>query len=247
MKKEKMIIASVLSLIQETPFLVGDRLPAERTLAERFGTSRHTLRSALRSLEAGGVLAIRAGSGCYVLSAERSPAHEREKRPEDRAGTLDAHIEARLALEPAIGAVAAEKATEEDIGELENGLMQISRALMTGGIERIAEEHRLFHNRMVACTRNPCLEDIGRQLGRDRRSICRRLACYDQSAQEDVFSACVAVVNAIKQGDADKTRSRVQALVRQDGRLMSIGRGALSTAIRRATDNTPQAAQEEAR
>jgi DNA-binding transcriptional regulator YhcF (GntR family) len=45
----------------------GDKLPAERHLAEVLGVSRHSVREAIRSLEQQGVLASRRGDGTYVL------------------------------------------------------------------------------------------------------------------------------------------------------------------------------------
>ena len=45
---------------------VGERLPPERELAPRFGTNRNTLREAIRSLEAQGLVVARQGDGVRV-------------------------------------------------------------------------------------------------------------------------------------------------------------------------------------
>ena len=44
----------------------GDRLPSERELAERLSVSRTTIREALRSLAAVGMISIRQGDGSFV-------------------------------------------------------------------------------------------------------------------------------------------------------------------------------------
>lgn len=222
-KMERRIENDLLTLIRETPFDMGDRLPAERELARRFKTSRHTLRSALRRLEAGGILEIRAGSGCYVISTDNLSPRGQVGGRHDAPETPEGHLEARYVLEPEIAGLAAAKTKSEDIGDLENGLMRISRAMMTGGREAIAAEHRQFQNRIAACTRNPQLEQVGRQLAEQRRVFCRTLGCMDKSAQEVLFSACVAIVNAIKKGDAALARARMREFVRQDARLMVAG------------------------
>jgi len=55
---EKLILRGILR--------PGERLPAERDLAERLGVSRPSLREALARLQDKGLLSARAGSGIYV-------------------------------------------------------------------------------------------------------------------------------------------------------------------------------------
>ena len=54
--------------IENHVYKVGDRIPAERQLAEQFKVSRMTLRQAIKTLEEEGILERRLGSGTYVAN-----------------------------------------------------------------------------------------------------------------------------------------------------------------------------------
>jgi GntR family transcriptional regulator len=54
--------------IENHVYQIGDRIPAERQLAEHFGVSRMTLRQAIKTLEEEGILERRLGSGTYVAN-----------------------------------------------------------------------------------------------------------------------------------------------------------------------------------
>lgn len=54
--------------IEQGKWKVGDRLPAERVLAEQFSVSRMTLRQAIQTLADEGILERKVGSGTYVAS-----------------------------------------------------------------------------------------------------------------------------------------------------------------------------------
>ena len=60
------IVGELTSDIRAGTFSPGERLPAEHSLADRFGVNRHTVRRALAELAALGVVRIVKGSGTYV-------------------------------------------------------------------------------------------------------------------------------------------------------------------------------------
>lgn len=92
------------------------RLPTERALAERFGTSRRVVRQALDALEVEGLVWRKQGSGTYA------------GQPADPTGDLAARItgetdpiqvmEARLCIEPELAALCAQRMTDEEIARL---------------------------------------------------------------------------------------------------------------------------------
>jgi len=94
----------------------GDRLPAERAMAEQFGVSRNTLREALRSLENAGLLRLQKGAtggafvrestGDAIITGLRDMFHLGAIQPE--------HLtEARVLIESIAVRAACERATAE--------------------------------------------------------------------------------------------------------------------------------------
>ncbi len=65
-KLSSSVVAQIELLILRGVLTPGDRLPAERDLADRLGVSRPSLRDALGELRDRGLLQTKAGSGVYV-------------------------------------------------------------------------------------------------------------------------------------------------------------------------------------
>lgn len=95
--------------INDGEFQSGERLPAERNLAERFGVARGTLREGLRELEESGFVERRQGSGTYVIynTDDQLPTIIENIRPLEL-------VDSRLALEPHICRKAVLHATDTD-------------------------------------------------------------------------------------------------------------------------------------
>ncbi|MFE4108608.1 phosphonate metabolism transcriptional regulator PhnF [Almyronema epifaneia S1] len=55
--------------IQEAVFKIGDRLPTEIELSQRFGVNRHTLRRAVEVLRQEGLVGVERGRGTFVVAA----------------------------------------------------------------------------------------------------------------------------------------------------------------------------------
>ncbi|MBM3873759.1 MAG: FadR family transcriptional regulator [Verrucomicrobia bacterium] len=98
----------------------GDRwLPGERSLAERLGVSRTVVREATKRLEQQGMLEIQHGSGIRVVDRLHRPLNDSlTLLIPDVAERLRQLNEVRLGLEPAAAALAAERATREQVRDL---------------------------------------------------------------------------------------------------------------------------------
>jgi len=76
-KRAASVVRQIEQLILRGILSPGERLPAERELAERLGVSRPSLRDAIADLQQRGLLATRAGSGVFiadVIGSAFSPA-----------------------------------------------------------------------------------------------------------------------------------------------------------------------------
>lgn len=68
LKVSDSVAAQLTKLITNGAYAVGEKLPAERVLSEEFGVSRSSMREAIRSIEASGLVSSSHGVGVFVIS-----------------------------------------------------------------------------------------------------------------------------------------------------------------------------------
>ena len=133
----------------------GDRLMTERELAKQLSVGRSSIREAITALRARGEVEVRHGDGIYLVHP-----------PEDVIGALAAELvethidhpaiwETRQALETQCARLAATRATEEDLAELEAALDDMEREI-EGGEPGLAGDRR-FHTGVAVASHNPIL------------------------------------------------------------------------------------------
>ncbi|MBM9467954.1 FadR/GntR family transcriptional regulator [Nakamurella leprariae] len=105
----------------------GERFPPEREHAERLGVSRVTLREALRVLEGEGLIEVRRGvNGGSIVKAPAAP--DARTPPALRWSELQGLLEFRARIEPLAARRAAERPTDEGLGELEGAVRGLDTA-----------------------------------------------------------------------------------------------------------------------
>ena len=139
-------------LITQERLAEGERLPAERDLAERFGVSRPMVSQALRMLSLMGLVEIRQGSGAYVLRRPQGMVTASVGLMLDLDhGSLDDLAELRLWLET-LGAV---HAAGETTVELDGALHRLAGA--TGSVAAWIAADTVFHANVVRAAGNAYL------------------------------------------------------------------------------------------
>ncbi|WP_432842965.1 FadR/GntR family transcriptional regulator [Dactylosporangium sp. CA-092794] len=183
----------------------GQRLPAERELSEMLGISRPTLRETIRSLVSMNILRSRHGAGTFVAELDTATLLEPlgfvlALNPR----TVEELFEARLLLEPALAALAAERADAERVAAMRAALSGPDRVAADEALHRLVAE--AAGNALLA-TMLQTLSGLGRAsraLTSSRPGVLRRTAAEH-----------AAIVDAIERRDAPAAREAMAAHLRR--------------------------------
>ena len=200
-------------LMLDGTFPPGEPLPSERHLAERFGVSRGSIRDALRTLETIGLLETRHGQGTFPheLSVDRLVAPLASVMAY-RSDLQDELLDVRRMFEPAVARVAALRAKDEDLADLQRILDTQRQKLKTN--QSAIVEDTAFHAILARSTRNRVVMSIMatlndllvesrthslEQKGRPARSIDGHEAVVAALRRKDAEGASQAMYNHIDQ------------------------------------------------
>jgi len=154
------VVLQIQDAILEGRLKEGEKLPPERELGEMMGTSRGTLREALRILEQTGLIAIRLGVNGGAVVKRTTSDHMSESLAlliRSQAVSLDALSEFREGVEGIVTGLAARRVTDSDIKVL-LGLKEQATAHYRRGIEAwddfVAVDERV-HMTLARISGNP--------------------------------------------------------------------------------------------
>lgn len=144
------IYSDILNSIMEGEFKEGDRLLTEHALAERFATSRPTVREALARLRADGIIVTRRGSGTTV--GRRPDPDVRRFAPLETLSDIRRCYEFRVVTEAGAAELAAQKADDSDILAIQQAFDELERVVETQGIG--AKDDFAFHLAIARASKN---------------------------------------------------------------------------------------------
>ena len=142
----------IRTVIEESRFAPGTRLPPERELALQLGVSRPSLREALIALEIEGSIEIRMGSGVYVCAA---PPASATRVPPPLGDSPTELMQARSVLEGGIVALAAARVTRQGLDRLKTCLEVMRQDIRRG--QPPVDADRRFHVAVAEMAGNPLL------------------------------------------------------------------------------------------
>src|SRR5690349_20840089 len=186
----------------------GDRLPAERELAQRLGVSRATLSQALVALEVIGVVAVRHGDGTVVTGHRQAGRIVEAIR--DHADRLPEIIETRDALETKIAALAARRRTDDDLARIDDALAFMEADIEAGG--RGVEGDERFHGAVTAAAHSLLLARLMDEIG-DLVKETRIESLSQPGRPQDSLAGHRAIADAIRAGDPEAASEAMHAHV----------------------------------
>lgn len=203
----------MIERIRSQQWKVGMKLPSEPELAELYGVSRATVRSAIKSLQLSGILRTRSGSGTYVAESACLVLETRElasimSDPQN----LHSLVQARFILEPQLAALTARNASREEIAQLYEILYAMEQnqdrhSLMTHGYR--------FHQAVAEFSHNQVLYSFFQSAA----SQLRGLRVLD-SLTLDMFLEGItehrAIADAISEGDGALAKQLMRAHLKKD-------------------------------
>jgi GntR family transcriptional repressor for pyruvate dehydrogenase complex len=150
------VVLHLEQLILNGQLKPGDRLPAERELADQVGVSRPSVRAGLRSLAALGVLESRHGTGTFITSGPpRLSTGPLSLMAALHGFTRDEMFEARRVLEAGAAALAAEHATGENFALMSEEVAGMFASLQDPQTYLVHDVR--FHRAVAAASHNPVL------------------------------------------------------------------------------------------
>ncbi|EPN2844952.1 transcriptional regulator ExuR [Klebsiella aerogenes] len=150
------LAAELKTRIEQGVYLVGDKLPAERFIADEKSVSRTVVREAIIMLEVEGYVEVRKGSGIHVIS--NHPKYQQvvdESLEFANYGPFEL-LQARQLIESNIAEFAATQVTKQDIMKL----MEIQEKARNEKCFRDSEWDLQFHVQVALATQNTVLAAI---------------------------------------------------------------------------------------
>ncbi len=208
------IIQQIKELMSSGVLRPGDRLPAERALAERFRVGRGHIREAIRKLEFYGILKTIPQSGTIVTNLgakalEGLISNVINLEKED----FQSLMETRALLEIQAARLAATRATNAEIAELERTHEEFHSQIRSGSMGLQAD--LMFHLKVAECARNSVLCSLIRLLTPDIITLSKSHETREEGRFLVALQEHEAVLDGIRSRDPDGAAAAMEEHIRK--------------------------------
>ncbi len=177
---------------------IGEALPAEGTLAQSFGVSRTVMREAMRTLRAHGLIRMSRGRRPQVKPPSLQDAvFAIDLLLRRNRASLTNLLEVRRPMESAIAAIAAWRANDEHVRQLEQSIDELTSA---PDLPSRVEADSRFHRVLTEATGNPVFVLLLQAL--DALLQESRAKTLNYSGVDQAVAGHLKIIAAIKDRDA---------------------------------------------
>lgn len=154
-------LQAIRDLIEQEDYRAGDALPSQRDLAERLGVSRTSLREALSSLSALGLVSVQPGKGVFVQApTTQLAANNGFAWPFAAQISAADTFQLRFALEGFACGLAAVTLSAQELDALQDNVEQMRLDLRASDFERASQLDFDFHRRILQASGNQAMLGI---------------------------------------------------------------------------------------
>ncbi|MFR1708682.1 MAG: FadR/GntR family transcriptional regulator [Clostridium sp.] len=191
------ISEQIAQLIIDNDWKVGDKLPNEFELAKMLNVGRSTIREAIKALTSRNILEIRRGAGTFI-SQKRGIVDDPLGLAfvKDKLKLATDLLEVRFMIEPEIAAMAAIKATDEEIKKMTELCDEVEKLIIN------REEHGSkdieFHTQIASSSKNSIVANL---IPIINQSITISIDVTKRRLEQETIDTHREVLNAIKNHD----------------------------------------------
>lgn len=198
--------------IMSGSFNIGDKLPSQSQLTERFSVSRTVIREAIASLQADGLVEAQQGAGVFVVGRTTNSPFFFQNLDHKRISSLLEMLELRAAVEIEAAGLAALRrspAQEEAIFEAHRTV-----AGLISRHERSIEADFAFHQAVAGATNNPRFQEFLALLGQSAIPRSALQSGGDEAVRANYLERIVDehrdIAHAISKGDETAAREAMR-------------------------------------
>jgi DNA-binding FadR family transcriptional regulator len=191
-------------ILLEKRYAPGGKLPNEHELAEELGVSRTSIREAVKTLVATGLLRVERGKGTFVALHLNSPGDPfGVSYLEDKKKLAAQWFEMRLILEPSIVRFACERASDSEIRTILD--CERKAAIVIGQNKNISRADQKFHAAIARAAHNDVIERMLPAMTSAIEDILRTslYSGRQERSRENALSNHRMIARFIEQRDAE--------------------------------------------
>lgn len=205
---------SILEAIRSQELKPGATLPPERELCVQFGVSRTVIREAIRSLSGKGLLEVVSGSGVRVVAVDASTVSESMRNFVHGGEIDDAKVdEVRRVIEVAAAGLAAQRATAEEIAQIEASVAATDDFI--GDLEAYVEADLAFRRALALATHNELFVVLHDSIGEALVEVRRRKLALGPGQRRQCAAAHRRILEAVQAHDPSAARQAMRAHLRE--------------------------------